>query len=166
MGYDPSLIHERQVTTPAVETELSANSVIRLRIQLARDTSKLEFRTAAPQFTQQIQEIIQQTGDAGRLSVVDIELLAIALELHDEGNSVVVISDDYSIQNVANQLQIAYRSLSTFGIRYQFQWINYCPGCYRKYPATVTITRCDVCGTELKKKPLKPDTARRQKALN
>jgi UPF0271 protein len=125
--------------------------------------SKLEFRTASPQFKQQIHEVIQQTGDAGRLSDVDIELLAIALEFHDQGHSVVVVSDDYSIQNVANQLQIAYASLSTFGIRYQFQWINYCPGCYRKYPANVTITRCDFCGTGLKKKPLKKGDARKKR---
>lgn len=164
MGYDPSLIHERQVTTPAVEAELSSNNVIRLRLQLARDTSKLEFRTASSQFKQQIHDITQQTGDAGRLSDVDIDLLAIALELHDQGHLVVVVSDDYSIQNVANQLQITYVSLSTFGIRYQFQWVNYCPGCYRKYPANSTLTHCNVCGTGLKKKPLKKEKAQRKKA--
>lgn len=159
MGYDPSVVHARQVTTPAVEAELLSNAVIRLRLQLARETNKLEFRTASPQFMQQIIEAIQQTGDAGRLSDVDIELLAVALELQEQGYSVIVVSDDYSIQNVANQLRITYTSLSTLGIRYQFQWINYCPGCYRKYPASTTTPHCDYCGTRLKKKPLKKEGA-------
>ncbi len=155
MGYDPSVVHAHQVTTPAVEAEVLSNEVIRLRLQLARETNKLEFRTASPQFMQQISEIIQQTGDVGRLSAVDIELLAIALELQVQGHKVVVVSDDYSIQNVANKLQLAYASLSTFGIRSQFQWITYCPGCYRKYPAKDTTPCCKYCGTELKKKPQK-----------
>lgn len=161
MGYDPSVVHAHQVTTPAVEAEIS-NAVIRVRLQLARETNKLEYRTASPLFMQQISETIQNTGDAGRLSDVDIELLAVALELQAQGHVVVVVSDDYSIQNVANKLQLAYRSLSTFGIRYQFQWINYCPGCYRKYPLKNTRSYCEYCGTKLKKKPLKrADTLRR-----
>lgn len=162
MGYDPAIVHERQITTPAVEDELLSSEVIRLRLQLARETNKLEFRTASPQATQQISEAIQHTGDSGRLSNVDIELLAIALELQEQGQTVIVVSDDYSIQNVANKLHIAYSSLSTFGIRYQFQWIIYCPGCYRKYPGEATMTYCEYCGSRLKKKPLKKaGTARR-----
>lgn len=155
MGYDPSVVHAHQVTTPAVEAELVSNAVIRLRLQLARETRKLEFRTASLRFMQQVSETIQHTGDVGRLSDVDIELLAVALELQEQGHAVVIVSDDYSIQNVARILQIAYTSLSTFGIRYQFQWINYCPGCYRKYPAKDTMLDCEYCGTRLKKKPLK-----------
>jgi UPF0271 protein len=155
MGYDPSIIHAHQVTTPAVEAELISNAVIRLRLQLARETQKLELRTASRRFIQQVSETIQQTGDAGRLSDVDIELLAVALELHEQGQAVVIVSDDYSIQNVACQLQIEFTSLSTFGIRSQFQWINYCPGCYRKYPTKDTMVDCEYCGTRLKKKPQK-----------
>lgn len=163
MGYDPTLIQERQVTTPLVDIEITTNEIIRLRLQLARDRSQLEYRQTSPRFKQQIQKVSQQTGDAGRLSDVDVELLSIALELHNQGHSVVIISDDYSIQNVATQLQIDYVSLSTLGIRYQFQWVNYCPGCYRRYPANTSLTHCDICGTELKKKPKKIKVARRER---
>ena len=162
MGYDPSVVQAYQVTTPAVEAEVLSNEVIRLRLQFARETNKLELRTASPQFNQYISETIQHTGDAGRLSDVDIELLAVALELQAQGHKVVIVSDDYSIQNVANKLGLAYTSLSTFGIRYQFQWITYCPGCYRKYPAKDTVSYCVYCGTELKKKPLKRADASRR----
>lgn len=162
MGYDPSVVQAHQVTTPAVEAEVLSNEVIRLRLQLARETNKLEFRTASPQFKQHISETIQYTGDAGRLSDVDTELLAVALELQAQGHIVFVVSDDYSIQNVANKLQLAYTSLSTFGIRHQFRWISYCPGCYRKYPAKDTVSHCEYCGTELKKKPLKRADASRR----
>jgi rRNA maturation endonuclease Nob1 len=66
-----------------------------------------------------------------------------------------IATDDYSIQNVANQMGIEFASLATFGIRFRLQWIRYCPACHKKYPANYKFRKCEVCGTELKRKPLR-----------
>ncbi|MDH5754641.1 MAG: ribonuclease VapC, partial [Candidatus Bathyarchaeota archaeon] len=83
------------------------------------------------------------------------QVLALALELKTHGYSPLIATDDYSIQNVANQMDIEFASLATFGIRFRLQWIRYCPACHKRYPADYKSRRCEVCGTELKRKPLR-----------
>jgi rRNA maturation endonuclease Nob1 len=50
-------------------------------------------------------------------------------------------------------LGLSFVSLVTFGIRRQLNWIRYCPACHRIYPANYKSKTCQVCGTELKRKP-------------
>ena len=92
-------------------------------------------------------------GDLRFLSEADIQVLALALELKDKDCNPHIVTDDYSIQNVANKLGIQFAPLITFGIRYRFSWTLYCPACFRKYAADHRSKRCEVCGTELKRKP-------------
>ena len=66
-----------------------------------------------------------------------------------------IVTDDYAIQNVANQMGVEFASLMTFGIKFRLYWIKYCPACHRKYPSDYRFKHCKVCGTELKRRPLK-----------
>ncbi|MCK4440061.1 ribonuclease VapC, partial [Candidatus Bathyarchaeota archaeon] len=83
----------------------------------------------------------------------DLQVLTLALQLKTQGYSPSIVTDDYSIQNVANQMGIEFASLATFGIRFRLHWIRYCPACHKRYPANHKSKRCEVCGTELKRKP-------------
>ncbi|MEM2148025.1 MAG: hypothetical protein QXJ94_05425 [Candidatus Bathyarchaeia archaeon] len=71
------------------------------------------------------------------------------------GCTPLIATDDYSIQNVAKNLAIEFASLATFGIRTPLKWIRYCPACRKKYSPNYKFEKCEVCGTELKRKPLK-----------
>lgn len=155
MGYNPLSIREKQVTTPAIRGELQIENVIWLRFTMACETGKLELLSPSPNAMKVVKERAKSTGDLRRLSEVDMEVLAVAEELRQSGFSPVLVSDDYSIQNVADLLQLEYTSLSTLGIRHRFQWVQYCPACHRKYPSSSSIKTCIVCGTLLKRKPLK-----------
>jgi len=155
MGYNPLSIKEKQFTTPAIRGELRIENVIWLRFTMACETGKLELLSPSPIAMKVVTERAKSTGDWGRLSEVDIEVLAVAEELKQRGFSPVLVSDDYSIQNVADLLKLEYTSLSTLGIRHRFQWAPYCPACHRKYPSSSSIKTCIVCGTPLKRKPLK-----------
>lgn len=155
MGYDPLSISEKQVTTPLIGNELRIKNVIWLRFKMACDLGKLELLSPSSHVLKLIEELSRKTGDFGRLSQVDIEVLAVAEELRQKGFSPIIVSDDYSIQNVADQLKLEYTSLSTFGIRQRFQWIPYCPGCHRRYPVTSSMKQCSICGTPLKRRPRK-----------
>ena len=58
------------------------------------------------------------------LSEADKQVLALALELKGSGLTPLIVTDDYSIQNVANKIGVEFTSLMTFGIKFRFKWIS------------------------------------------
>jgi UPF0271 protein len=130
------------------------------RFKTAIDSGKLKLQAPRRVFLENINEAAKNVGDMLFLSEVDMEVLALALELKNQGYKPLVITDDYSIQNVANQVGVEFASLMTFGIRFQQHWVLYCPACYRKYPPDYKNETCQVCGTRLKRKPLRKTRVR------
>ena len=126
-----------------------------MRFNAAIENRKLTVRSPKNSVFQDIQEASRKVGDMRYLSEADFQVLALALELKGRGLSPVIVTDDYSIQNVANKIDVEFTSLMTFGIKFRFKWILYCPACYRKYPSDYKFKVCEVCGTELKRKPKK-----------
>jgi len=154
-GFDPLAVPEKQYTVPEVKKELIAGSMPWMRFNAAIENKKLMIRSPKDSFFQKIQEASRKVGDMRYLSEVDLQVLALALELKGKGLSPLIITDDYSIQNVANKIDVEFASLMTFGIKFRFKWILYCPACFRKYPSDYRFKICEVCGTELKRKPKK-----------
>jgi UPF0271 protein len=152
-GYDPFSVSVEQVTTPKVEEEIKRNSMNKLRFETAVENGRVKVKAPSQEFVNQIKASSCKLGDSFKLSETDIELLALALEMKDTGYNPQIISDDYSIQNVAKQLGIEFSALATFGIKRLLEWIRYCPACYREYPANSAAKECKVCGTTLKRKP-------------
>lgn len=83
------------------------------------------------------------TGDDARLSQVDVSLLAIAKDL-----DAVILTDDYSIQNLARYLNIQYSPVGIEGIKELIKWRYQCTGCRniwdKNYP------ECPICGHHLR----------------
>lgn len=115
----------------------------------------MRVRTPSIHFLGMVKESSKAVGDVLYLSQVDFQVLALALELKSTNHDPLIVTDDYSIQNVANQIGIDFASLMTIGIRYRLHWILYCPACHRKYPSDYKFKSCQVCGTELGRKPLR-----------
>lgn len=153
-GFDPFSISEEQYTVPMVKEEIMGDSMPWVRLNTAVDSGKLKVRSPKRIFLNQIRTSANDVGDVFFLSETDFQILALALQLKVQGYSPLIVTDDYSIQNVANQLYIEFASLATFGIRFRLQWVRYCPACHRKYPAGYKPNKCEICGTELKRKPL------------
>jgi len=160
-GFDPFSISEEQYTVPAVKKEILGSSIIRVRFKTAIESRKLKVRTPKKIFMNKVKASAKLVGDAFLLSEADLQVLALALELKTMGRSPSIVTDDYSIQNVANQMGVDFTSLATFGIRFRLQWIRYCPACHKRYPADYKHNRCEVCGTELKRKPLRKKLLKR-----
>jgi len=154
-GFDPLAVPERQYTVPEVRRELAAGSMPWMRFNAAVENRKLIIRKPKSSVFQEIQEASRKVGDMRYLSEADLQVLALALELKGRGLSPLIVTDDYSIQNVANKIDVKFTSLLTFGIKFRFKWILYCPACYRKYPSDYKFKICEICGTELKRKPMK-----------
>jgi len=154
-GYDPFSVSDEQVTVPKVEEEILRNYMIKMRFQTALESGKVKVRAPTQEAAAKARISASKAGDYHKLSETDLELLSLALQLKSEGNSPRIVSDDYSIQNVAKQLGIDFSALATFGIKRQLEWVRYCPACFKQYPAESKFKECQVCGTELKRKPKK-----------
>ena len=126
-----------------------------VRFKAAVENRRLMVRTPKNFFLQEVREASRRVGDIRYLSEADLQVLALALELKSMGLNPFIVTDDYSIQNVANQIGVNFTSLMTYGIRFRFNWLLYCPACHRKYPSDYKFKSCEVCGTKLKRKPLR-----------
>jgi endoribonuclease Nob1 len=154
-GFDPLAVPEEQYTVPEVENELNEDSMPWMRFNAAVENGKVTIRKPKDVFFQEILEASKQVGDLRYLSEADRQVLALALELKNSGANPVIVTDDYSIQNTANKIGVEFTPLMTFGIKARFKWIIYCPACYRKYSPDYKPKICEICGTELKRKPKK-----------
>jgi UPF0271 protein len=155
VGFDPFSVSEDQYTVPMLKEEIIEGSMPWVRFKTAMESGKLKVKKPSKAFMEKVKATATSIGETFFLSETDLQVLALALELKTSGYSPVIASDDYSIQNVANKMGIKFTSLATFGIRFQLKWVRYCPACRRKYPADYKSKKCKVCGTELKRKPLR-----------
>ena len=71
-----------------------------------------------------------------------------AYEKKIERINVSILTDDYSIQNVANELGIHFETMSQSGITKKFKWIYRCRGCGKKFKENISI--CPICGASTK----------------
>ena len=85
----------------------------------------------------------ESTGDAHRLSPTDIGLLAVASEL-----GAAIVTDDYSIQNLAADLGISFEPVLEPGIQELVRWRYRCGGCGKTY--SEWQDPCSVCGAKLR----------------
>ena len=114
------------VTVPAVVDEIM-DSTSRLRFDLLKDAGlRVELPDGA--CLEKVRSTAITTGDASVLSVTDVDILAKALEMKS-GYGVILVTDDYAIQNVAANLGIEYMTAATSGIRKKVVWELKCTGC-------------------------------------
>jgi endoribonuclease Nob1 len=164
-GFDPFTIREEQVAPPMVEEEVKRNSMTLLRFSTAVESGRLKIFAPSQEALDKVKNCATSVGDSFFLSKTDLQVLALALEIRARGDSPQVVTDDYSIQNVATKLGLSFVSLVTFGIRRQLNWIRYCPACHRRYPANYKSKTCQVCGTELKRKPQRTTREESEKTI-
>jgi UPF0271 protein len=127
------------VITPGVARELSREGMSQ-RLELLMAT-RVRVSSPSEKSLRRVKEESEMTGDSRRLSDTDKELLALALDLGYE-----LMTDDYSIQNVARSMGIPVRGMDQKGIAEIFEWQAKCKGCGKLFPADVRV--CDVCGSE------------------
>ncbi|TRO51623.1 ribonuclease VapC [Candidatus Bathyarchaeota archaeon] len=153
VGFDPFSVSEDQVTVPKVEDEIKTSSMSWVRFKAAVEIGKVKINAPSEEYLSKVREAAKRVGDAFFLSEADLDLLSLALELKAKGADPQIVTDDYSIQNVAAQIGIIFVPLATFGISRLLEWVRYCPACHRRYPADYNSKACEVCGTPLKRKP-------------
>jgi len=125
------------ITVPEVVSELKdQNSRINFELSGCR------VEEAKEEYTREVIKSIKALGE-GELSKTDINLLAKALEYKGT-----LVTDDYSIQNVASFLGIEVVPVIRGKIKEIIKWERRCSGCGRRVDADI----CPFCGSEVKKK--------------
>ena len=124
-----------------------------VRFTTAIESGRVKVKMPSENFCNLAKESANRVGDSFFLSETDMQVLALAFELRAQKCAPSIVTDDYSIQNVATKAGIDFVSLATFGISRLLEWIRYCPACHRKYLPEDKSTSCLVCGTRLKRKP-------------
>jgi UPF0271 protein len=140
------------MTTPGVSNEFSPGGRDFRTFELLQEIG-LTIHIPSKKAIDSVKKIAQETGDDRRLSIADIEIVALALDINKKPNhEAVILSDDYSIQNVASTLDIKFQGFLQKEITKKFKWISRCPGCGKQFNEIKKI--CPICGTSTKSSPL------------
>lgn len=101
-------------------------------------------------YIKKAKDISKVTGDYLVLSETDIEIIALAIYFRDKNEDVIVVTDDYGIQNVLRKIKIKYYSL-TRKIKKEVTWKFVCARCGKEYSIYLSekINECPLCGGEL-----------------
>ncbi len=140
-GLDPLSLDGQAMTTPEVRDEVVKGFPGR-KMDYYLDGG-LILASASEESLEKVRLAASGTGDSGRLSETDISVIALALE-----RDAVLLTDDYSIQNICTVLDIPYTGLKERGIKEVWEWKYRCTGCKRVYDGP--LQECPVCGSSVK----------------
>lgn len=148
-GFYPQIVKGEHYITPNVISELS-KSKLRDFIDLCLLLGKLILRSPKNEYIELIKQKANVSGDLWDLSETDLSIMALALELKEEGKDPIIVSDDYSLQNLCSLLSLKFKPMMTKGIKKRYFWIIYCPACGATYCSSDKF--CKICGHSLKRK--------------
>ena len=126
---------------PLVEAELG-HAWARRKLESLKEVC-LRVLEPSREAVEAVEAKCRETGDDARLSEADVHVIALARQT---GST--ILTDDYSIQNIAMVLGIPYRPVSQKGIDAVFLWKYRCTGCRKIFDAAVK--ECPVCGSEVR----------------
>lgn len=144
--------NNRMITTVGVSNELKPGGKDYRNFEFLKNKG-LNIESPQQKSKDSIIKLSKETGDFDKLSKTDKEILALAYEYKIKNYDLIIISDDYSIQNIANFLKIKCIGANQNGITKRFKWFYCCSGCGKKFKDNINI--CPICGAEIKKIILK-----------
>lgn len=144
-------------TTPLLEKEMHEQGLKEVT-DLLIATDKLKVLTPTTESLHQVRTTATKLGDLKTLSEPDQHLLALALDLQEQSFTPIIVTDDYSIQNVAKKLNLEIKTMTQRGIREVIQWETYCKACGHKDSTLAKADPCPVCGSPLRRRAIHKDS--------
>jgi len=147
-GKPINLDNEIMITTSSVSNELKPGGRDYQALQFLMEKG-LSINSPSQDSIDKIKTTSNKTGDINRLSETDMGILALALDINaDDEREAVILTDDYSIQNVAHVLNLKFESISQQGITKRFIWSRRCLGCGKNFKEN--LKTCPICGSATK----------------
>ncbi len=138
------------VTSPLVIDEVRDRDN-REALELALSIGRVEVIDPSSRYLETVANIARDIGEHSALSRTDISVIALALEYKEKGYRVVIITDDYALQNTLLHIGIPFKPLRTQGIKFKYRYLVTCPGC-GYVSRDLGEKTCPLCGTRLVKK--------------
>jgi UPF0271 protein len=131
------------LTTPEVSDEIKpgGKDYNSFELLLEKGLKKMDYSNDS---LKKIKITAEKTGDIKRLSRTDLSILALAFDKYKEKQNPVILTDDYSIQNVASELGMKFKSISQKGIKKTFKWQVRCQGCGKYFKDNLNICHLNV----------------------
>ena len=138
-------------TTPKVYDEIKHIKKNHDALGILLETKRLTIIEPEKEYTDVVIKMSKTTGDFHELSKEDISSIALCLKLNGE-----LITDDFAVSNVAQNLGLNVSPLMTKGIKDVGNWVYYCPGCHKNFSESI---ECPICVNQLRKKLLENKTS-------
>lgn len=139
---------EMYVTDKVVNEVIDSEN--KSKLELAISLGKVKVVKPGNRYIRLVRKVAVKLGEHASLSDADISVAALALELQDKGYQVVVLTDDYALQNLLKSLGIVCKGYRTRGINKTQKYVMRCPGCgyvSKRWGEKI----CPRCGTRLRK---------------
>ncbi|MFX0049828.1 MAG: NOB1 family endonuclease [Candidatus Hermodarchaeota archaeon] len=133
-------------TTPSVASELK-DFRSKMNLEAMKESGLLQFNTPIPEIQHKITNKIKMIDPQSTLSRVDIDILTITLQLKG-----ILITNDFTIQNMAHFLKIPIKSIDGKKITNLRMWQLKCKSCGKN--AEIYFQTCPHCGGQLKRKQI------------
>ncbi|MEM4329185.1 MAG: NOB1 family endonuclease [Candidatus Caldarchaeum sp.] len=139
------------ITVQEVVDEVLYGGLAPERLALALSKNVVKVVKPSRQALERVVSAAVSTGDRPKLSEADVSLLAAALDAKSAGAQVVVLSDDYSLQNTALKLGMEVAGLARQPVRDLREWRYTCSVCGKTFDNPVGDV-CPVCGGEVSRR--------------
>jgi len=146
----------RVLTTQRVVDEVK-DAESREALELGLSIGRIEVVKPSEKFVEIARKKAWEIGERTSLSETDVEVAALALELKNHGH-VVVVTDDYSLQNLLLHLSIPFKPLRTMGIKTARRYLTVCNACGYVSPDPYEDV-CPICGSPLSKRRVRGNSA-------
>ena len=126
------------VTVMEVAEEMKS---LEAKVEFDRLSHIINIMEPEKEFVESVEKAAKKTND--KVSNTDKKVIALALHFKAKKKAVVMVSDDYGVQNVAKSLKLEFMPLKQKGIRQQFEWMRKCKACGKPMPGE----ECQICGS-------------------
>jgi|TARA_B100001750_G_C15491068_1_gene591295 UPF0271 protein len=153
---------EQFVTTDLVYQEVYRIPTLNKKIEPLIDTKRIIITNPEKEYFTRTKQNAMKTEGMKTPSNADLSIIALALQQKENGKNVIIITDDYAVQNIATNMNIDIKTAMYREIKNSGRWLVYCPGCgnnitkeMKSVETNLKNTNCDTCGTKLRQKLIK-----------
>lgn len=142
-------------TTHSVLRELKKRHTNYAKVIALIEANILEVLSPSKIFVEKVKEKAMQLGELGKISSTDLEIIALAMSFRSREEDILVITNDFAIQNILSHLNIKYKSIGQREIREPRKYVYECKNCHSKYETKYNF--CPKCGGRVITKIIRKD---------